>query len=161
MNDAAAPARNPLEDFLLEGGLQVETRLAHAIVCRTVVQLDGDVLSWVTPQLLEQPELLEQHYAELRQRMTSLETFGSQEYQKLVTLARRVRWGTGAFGALGNVASWPALASYPALVSAVVHALLLALAYAAWHLAPRFLGRLGAKALLRHLTDSRAAAPPA
>lgn len=142
-----AAAADLLRSFFMQGGVCIEARAGDAILCKTLIQLDGDVVTWLCPAGLSQPTILEQHQRAVQQRLRDMAALAERWPRELARLAHATRWGGGLLGVLANVAAWQALAS------ALLHVLLLALSGAAWHFGTRFAAQRALRRVLRRFAS--------
>jgi hypothetical protein len=119
-----------------------DTSAKPGVLCKTLIQLDGDVTSWVSPEVLAKPELLDEHYRAVSQQLQSASGH-AQNWLRHVSIAGvAVRWAGGAALLAGNTALWHTLAG------ALLPLLCSTLSVAGWHVATRFaVSRLARRAL--------------
>lgn len=115
------------------------------IACETLVQLDGDVVSWISHEALLRPELLTQHHDAIRERLRSASKLARHGIQSVATAALAVRWGGAASMVLLNATLWSTIHSY--LWDLAASAASLAL----WHFGCRFAGAWLARRALEEL----------
>lgn len=139
-------AANLIRSFLKEGAVCIESSGSRpALVCKTLIQLDGDVINWIAREAIAEPALLERHQQRVVERLREATEQANHELRKATRTARTLRWGAAAVLLGGNVALWRALEQ--ALTGVAVAAL----TSAAWHFGARFAARLLARRALRAL----------
>jgi hypothetical protein len=131
--EASAPGGVPTND---------DESAKPEVLCKTLIQLDGDVTSWVSPEVLAKPELLDEHYRAVSQQLQSASGHAQDWLRHVSTAGLAVRWAGGAALLAGNASLWHTLAG------AALPLLCSALSLAGWHIGTRFaVSRLARRAL--------------
>ena len=133
-----ATAKELLESLAHEGGILVTTFDGEICVARTLLQLDGDVVTTVTQEFLDREHLQCTHLDTIRQTLQQLSD-GVGKVRRWEPLLRAVHWaalaltagagGAGAWHLFGGLAETGAITAAGSMASASLS-----------HLAGRWIG---------------------
>lgn len=110
--------------------------------CKTMIQLDGNVITWISRAAIQDPELLAEHHRLVRERLREATEQASSGLRSTLQLARTLRWGSAVIFVGPNIALWTTATGL--LLELVAGAA----TGAAWHFGSRFVAkRLAQRAL--------------
>lgn len=115
------------------------------MLCKTLIQLDGDIVSWVSPSVLANPDLLDQHHDAVLRELQSASGVAQSWLRKVTRAGVALRWGGGTLIVGGNATLWHTL------TSAVLPLIISVATAAAWHYGTRFAVKRLARRALQNL----------